>query len=922
MIQESPAIPSNFFAPDSDIKNFFQLFSKAPVGIAVFMGPSFVVGLVNENTLEIWGKRRDDVLGKPLFEIFPDFHHTELSGIMNKVYAQGERFQTKEYEVKFLKNKKTVTRYFDFTFEPVLNSGGTIMGIVGIASEITQEVINRKKLKESEERFNSIANDAPQIIWFTDDNLQTTYINKTALNYFGLDESIDLTLFSWKKFIHPDDIDRVLAIMLDAAKKNLPYTLEMRLKNGVTGNYRWFLDEGIPRYDGNKFIGFIGTSLDIQDRKETEAILENKVKERTKELDHQNKLLKKQNELVKKIIDSTLDLIAVYDTETRIITINQAALDLFGYSEEDVIGKKLTDVFPQFANAEGIDDLHRALNGETIHNDIYQSSATGKYYENFLIPLPAEDNRIYAALAIAHDNTNLIYKNKELNEVQQIALLGNWDWKPEKNEIHWSEQMYRIYGYEQKESPIGLEKAVERMLPQDAKKITYDMSEYVAEAKRLWIENGQTVFTTPPFEYPIVLPDGSKKILRGGGKIILTPDGEILKIMGTVLDITEQKKREQQIIDANEKLEERNQFVEKLINSSLDAIIVVDKELRFITINKKAESVLRSHYPGDLIGMKMTEIAPSLNDSETHKDLLKAFEGKIIIRDKVKSVFSENYFEHNYIPLQNASGKVYAVMIISHDITENMRQLEELKKLNESDKLKSDFIKMASHELKTPITSIKGYVQLLLTALKNEEPKTLSPLLIRSSLISIDKQTTRLTRLMSELLDLTKIETGRLELNKELFSLNELVIETVQDILYTNSKHSINIFHDFGCTVYGDKDRIGQALINLLTNAVKYSPDSDKIEVWVHQPAKNFVSVSVKDYGIGIDKRYQRKIFERFYRVEGKEEQTFPGFGIGLFIAKEIIHRHDGTIEFTSKKGKGSVFTFTLPVVPVQKNQK
>jgi signal transduction histidine kinase len=196
---------------------------------------------------------------------------------------------------------------------------------------------------------------------------------------------------------------------------------------------------------------------------------------------------------------------------------------------------------------------------------------------------------------------------------------------------------------------------------------------------------------------------------------------------------------------------------------------------------------------------------------------------------------------------------------------------EELRKLNEADNLKSDFIKMASHELKTPVTSIKGYTQLLLSALKEDENKV-SPLLIRSSLVSVNKQVTRLTRLMSELLDLTKIETGMLVLSKEIFNLNELVIETVQDILYTNSKHNINIFHDFECHVDGDKDRIGQVLINFLTNAIKYSPNSDKVEVWIRQSEKNWVSVSVKDFGIGIRKKIMKKYLNAFTGGEKKNK--------------------------------------------------
>ena len=285
-----------------------------------------------------------------------------------------------------------------------------------------------------------------------------------------------------------------------------------------------------------------------------------------------------------------------------------------------------------------------------------------------------------------------------------------------------------------------------------------------------------------------------------------------------------------------------------------------------------------------------------IKGTDYYNDLMEAFRGKVVIRDKVKSTISEKYYEHNYVPLYNEDGEVYSVMVISHDITESIKQMEELKKLSESDVQKNNFITMASHELKTPITSIKGYVQLLLNAFNKEnEERSLPPLLVRSSLISVDKQVARLTRLISELLDLSKIETGTLELKKEKFSLNQLAIETVEDILYTNAKHRINLFHDFQGYVYADKDRIGQVMINFLTNAIKYSPNSDRIDVTIHQ-ADGGISFSVKDYGIGIDKEEQKKIFDRFYRAKGREEQTYPGFGIGLFIANEFVYKHGGKL--------------------------
>jgi signal transduction histidine kinase len=229
---------------------------------------------------------------------------------------------------------------------------------------------------------------------------------------------------------------------------------------------------------------------------------------------------------------------------------------------------------------------------------------------------------------------------------------------------------------------------------------------------------------------------------------------------------------------------------------------------------------------------------------------------------------------------------------------------------------KDDFIRMASHELKTPVTSIKGYVQLLLTMLKDYDTTkaNISSQAIQTSLSTIDKQIIKLNRLMTELLDLSRIDSGKLELKMQNFDLIDLVKETVDDVQQT-TKHQILIRNKADGKFFGDKDRIGQVLLNLLTNAIKYSPRTNSIEVNVDQPAQNIISISVKDYGIGIDKKDHERIFERFYRVEGKTEQTYPGFGIGLFIASEIISRHNGTITVESEKSKGSTFTFTLPVV-------
>lgn len=869
----------------------------APAAMAMFDREMRYVSVSKQ-----WMKEYDltgNIIGRKHYELFPNILER-----WKEVHSRGMKGAVERSDDDYYVKDDGTPMWLKWEVHPWYNATGEIGGIVIFTENITERKIADQVIKESEERFRTMANEAPLFVWVTDENLQTTYLNKAGLDYFGLDESIKMSQLSWKKFIHPDDLERVLTTMNEAARLHVSYTLEMRLKDGTSGEYHWFLDKGAPKYTNDKFTGFIGTSLDIHDRREAEKELEDKVNQRTSELNRQNLLLKQQNHLVKKILDSSVDLIGVYDTDTRIISINQSSLNAMKAKEEDVLGKKLLDILPRMKDSQGYKDLMRAINGETIHNEIYHSPITNRYYENTLVPLRDHDDKIYAVLVMAHDNTELIASAKKLNDAQQIAQMGHWDWDVLSNRLTWSDNMYNVYGINTADG-IDLDKFISLVHPDDRANMQANI-DFAFQSQ-----------TFNDFFHRIITPAGETKIIYARGEVVVDKDGKVTRMVGTGQDVTKQKLLEHQLIETSKKFEERNRFIEKLISSSLDLIMVVDKDLRFITINKKAESVLGKVFKGPIIGEKITAINPSVIGTQSYQDLLDAFKGNIIIRDRVKSTIEgEEYYEHNYVPLFNEEEQVYAVMVISHDITENIRQMEELKKLSESDVQKNNFIAMASHELKTPITSIKGYVQLLLNAFDKDKgkEKPLPPLLVRSSLISVDKQITRLTRLISELLDLTKIETGTLELKKERFSLNQLAIETVEDILYTNTKHEISLFHDFQSYVFADKDRIGQVMINFLTNAIKYSPNSSKIAVWIHQTKNEQVAFSVKDYGIGIDKDEQEKIFERFYRAKGKEEQTYPGFGIGLFIAKEFVEKHGGQVVVESEKGKGSVFTFTLPI--------
>ncbi len=249
------------------------------------------------------------------------------------------------------------------------------------------------------------------------------------------------------------------------------------------------------------------------------------------------------------------------------------------------------------------------------------------------------------------------------------------------------------------------------------------------------------------------------------------------------------------------------------------------------------------------------------------------------------------------VPQLDADGNIQSWLGAGTDIHE-LRQLDEQKDY---------FIAMVSHELKTPITSIKGYVQMM-----QQKYGTYDDAFLTSALNTVNKQIGRTTKLISDLLDVSKIKSGSLSLYKEKFVLNKLVHEMIDEVEHISTSYQFHFSEEAAALIYADRERIGQVLINLLTNAVKFSPEKKQIKI------KSFVTdqcitIAVEDFGVGITLHDQKKIFEQFYRVEGTNQNKFTGIGIGLFIASQIVQKHNGTIAVQSTPGKGSVFSFSLP---------
>ncbi len=395
------------------------------------------------------------------------------------------------------------------------------------------------------------------------------------------------------------------------------------------------------------------------------------------------------------------------------------------------------------------------------------------------------------------------------------------------------------------------------------------------------------------YESRVIWNDGSIHWIEAKGKVFYDEAGLPLKLLGTVRDITKEKYSQQELEESEKKF--------RLLADSIPQFVwTADEKGNLYYFNK---SVF------DYSGLSAEECANGGWVEIVHPD-----DREENIKRWVHSVSTGRDFlyEHRFRRFDGEYrwqlSRAIAQKDVNGDIQMWVGSSTDIQQIKEQEEQKDYFISLASHELKTPITSIKGYVQLLKRNYGASEDKFL-----KNALGVIDKQIITLTTLISDLLDVSKIKTGMLLVKKKPFGINELIQETIAEIMHINRDCTISFSREAEILVDADRDRIGQVLINFLTNAVKYSPNSGLIEV-TSAIKDNNVMVSVEDSGIGISKADQARIFERFFRVEGSNENTFPGFGIGLFIASEIIERHGGKIGVKSEPGKGSTFYFSLPV--------
>ncbi|MDJ0593220.1 MAG: PAS domain S-box protein [Pleurocapsa sp. MO_226.B13] len=636
--------------------------------------------------------------------------------------------------------------------------------------------------------------------------------------------------------------------------------------------------------------------------------LEEMVAQRTSELSTTNQLL--QAEIVERelteaalrenqqrltgILDNADEAIISINEQQHIQLFNQGAERVFGYQAKEVMGQPLDILIPK-----ALRQVHRQ-HVEQFSQSSKQSRRMGERSTNVYgrrkngEVFPAE-----ASVAKLQTNVGMLFtvmlkditERKQAQEklkasssllakAEKIAKIGSWEYNLKTNELTWSEELFEILGFERESTVPLCDRVIERIHPDDRLLVKNTLYKGHAEGKP-WQLN-----------YRWILPNGTIKYLESRGEPTRSDRGDVLKVWGTIMDISQRIEAEQSLQRSEEQL--------RLITDSLPILIAYIDDRQRYRYNNRTYETWFGKSRSSFLGRPMKELLGENNYRKLKPYVETALAGKAVTFENQPTTENGNtyWIAATYIPDFDLKGRVRGFFSMVDDISDR-KAIEQMK---------SEFISIASHEMRTPLTSIHGVIKLLNAGRLGEISAT-GQQMLEMALRNSD----RLVRLVNDILDIEKMESGRDRLEKQTCDSAELIQQAIDTLRSMAEEHQITLeTNSPSIKLNADRDRIVQTLTNLISNAIKFSAAGSK--VWLTSTLQETeVLFSVKDRGRGIPKDKLETIFERFQQVDASDSRQKGGTGLGLAICRHIVEQHKGKIWVASVYGEGSTFYFSIP---------
>lgn len=605
---------------------------------------------------------------------------------------------------------------------------------------------------------------------------------------------------------------------------------------------------------------------------------------------------------LRSVTHSVGDAIVSADENGNIIFWNPGAEAIFGYRESEALGKLLTSIIPQRYHRLYRDTTMRLkMAGEmrvaakTIELEGLRKGGAEFPIELTLSSWKTNQGQFYTG--ILRDITRrkqaedaLKFSESRLAEAQRVARVGSWEWDVATRQVFWSEEQYRLFGFTPDEFLPSYERFMASVHQEDRKRA------------RKWLRALASGREAAGIEVRIVLPNGETRLLHTLGRTVLDSTGHIVRVVGTSQDITERSKADQKF--------------KALLESAPDAIIIVKYDGSITLVNSQAEKIF-GYQREELLGKDIEILVPERfrsrhpgHRTDFFKDpRARPMGGGLDLAGRRKDG-KEFPLEISLSPLETDEGTL--AMAVIRDTTDRKRFERELNDAKEeaerANRAKSEFLSRMSHELRTPLNAILGFGQLI------EKQSPAGPMRTRAGHITGAGR--HLLNLINEILDISRIEAGAMQLSLEPVRVSDVLDEAHDLIRPLAAERGIQFIIPSRIEppvyVLADLQRFKQVLLNLFSNAVKYSPKNGKVTVSYRSSGEGTMRIVVADMGSGIASEKLSRLFTPFDRL-GAEQSSVEGTGLGLALSARIMHAMGGGIGASSQMGRGSTFWVDLP---------
>ncbi|MHA1489057.1 MAG: PAS domain S-box protein [Promethearchaeota archaeon] len=858
-------------------ERYKEIFNNIISGVAVFEavneGEDFIFMDFNLAGEKIEKVKKEEIIGKKVTEAFPGVKDFGIFKIYQRVYKTGKpEFHT---EAICSNDKYSVEWRELYVYK---SSSGEI---VAVFDNITNRKQAELKIKESEEKYRLLFEGYPNMILLVDLNGKIIDVNPAMLKFFGTVKEhliqhdfreIDNKYFSENSSLFVKKFRKLLS-------KGTIEPIEIQLYNR-DWSLTWVdIQASLVKIGGKKLLFII--MRDVTNRKKREEQLKK----------------------FKLMVDSAHDAIFFKDLESRYIIGNNKTLEAFGLTRKEVIGKNDLELMVDEKEAKkNIEDDQEVFNTGKIKKIVkHMKGADGNEYWFQAIKVPQfnNDGNVIGLVGIARDITEQKKTEKELRESEEKyrKVFENTGTATiiveEDTTISLANEMFeKLSGYSKKE--IEWKKIwTEFVFKEDLKRM-----------KNYHFSRRKDADSAPKkYEFRFITKEGDIR------EILLTVDmiPNTKKSIASLLDITERRKAEQKLKESEIKFRE-------ITEQSDIGIVIIQK-----TVIKYVNKTVSKIFGYTIQEIKEWNFKHFLNaiHPDDRSRAIKNLQERAFLRDTPKVPWriitksGETRWVNIYAKRIQIQEKE-AVLATLIDITEKKKAEQELKEI---DKLKSELLIRTSHELKTPLISIKGFADLLLNV--HEEKFDTDTI---SILNEIKQGCSRLEKTINNLIETSKLESSKEQLNASMEDLSFLIKFCVNELrgLVEMRNHTINLNLRDKLIAKFEKEKIHDVISNLLINAIKYTPPSGEIEIQ-SEIKDDFIIISIKDNGIGFIEEEKKQIFMQFGKIErygqGWDVLT-EGSGLGLYISKKIVELHGGKIWAESEgRNKGSAFHFSLPIV-------